>query len=175
MSNMIDRSKAYAVVIADLERQKLKIDKMIERLKGMSVHGFSPTSTKTGPSSDSNEDTESEAGGKYNPTERDFLGKTVVEAAKIVLQNRRKPMSPAEIREAVQKGGLIVSNPNTVGSVLNRRSRAVGDVVSPERGKWGLKEWYPGRSFAKNANESTEPEQPSEPRLIFPKKKDDLL
>ena len=36
---------------------------------------------------------------------------------------------------------------NTVGSVLTRRFGEVGDVVKVGRGIWGLKEWYPGRSF----------------------------
>ncbi len=57
---------------------------------------------------------------------------------------------------------------NTIGSVLSRRQRQKGDIVSPKRGQWGLKEWYPGRTFGKknlereNTSETSEPEQPSE-------------
>jgi hypothetical protein len=36
---------------------------------------------------------------------------------------------------------------NTVGSVLTRRFKDVGDIVRVDRGIWGLKEWYPNRTF----------------------------
>ena len=97
-------------------------------------------------------------------------------------------MSPAEIVTYLEAGGLVLSGTtktNTVGSVLNRRQKRVGDVVSVKRGSWGLKEWYPGRSFGKKGPEesnasresepaggdSTEPnerEQPFEPPQIVP-------
>jgi hypothetical protein len=34
-----------------------------------------------------------------------------------------------------------------IGSVLARRMAEVGDAVSVGHGTWGLKEWYPNRSF----------------------------
>jgi hypothetical protein len=43
---------------------------------------------------------------------------------------------------------------NTIGAVLTRRSIDVGDIVKVERGTWGLKEWYPNRSFAKKDKEA---------------------
>jgi hypothetical protein len=36
---------------------------------------------------------------------------------------------------------------DAIGSVLTRRLAEVEDVVRVGRGTWGLKEWYPGRSF----------------------------
>jgi hypothetical protein len=38
---------------------------------------------------------------------------------------------------------------NTIGAVLTRRSNEVGDIVKVGRGTWGLKEWYPNRTFKK--------------------------
>jgi len=61
---------------------------------------------------------------------------------------------------------------NTVGAVMTRRFQQVGDVVKVGRGVWGLKEWYPNRSFkpsSKGTNGesprsvTSEPEPPSEP------------
>jgi hypothetical protein len=57
------------------------------------------------------------------------------------------------------------------GSVLTRRFEKVGDVVRVSRGMWGLKEWYPNRSFKTNAkivddapkNGTSEPVPPSAP------------
>ena len=60
------------------------------------------------------------------------------------------------ILSALEDGGLVLTGgnkANTVGSVLNRRFRNVGDVVSVKRGTWGLKEWYPGRNFSKKGSE----------------------
>ena len=39
---------------------------------------------------------------------------------------------------------------NTIGAVLTRRAETTGDIVKVERGTWGLKEWYPNRSFKKD-------------------------
>lgn len=36
---------------------------------------------------------------------------------------------------------------NVIGSVITRRFKDVGDVVKVGRGIWGLREWYPGRTF----------------------------
>ena len=56
---------------------------------------------------------------------------------------------------------------NTVGAVLTRRAKETGDLVKVGRGIWGLKEWYPGRSFGSKkdsakAEDGEKPEQESE-------------
>ncbi len=38
----------------------------------------------------------------------------------------------------------------------------VGDIVKVDRGTWGLKEWYPGRSFKKDAAATNTEVDPSE-------------
>lgn len=47
---------------------------------------------------------------------------------------------------------------NTIGSVLTRRFQQVGDVVKVGRGVWGLKEWYPNRSFNRPSKAEPTPE-----------------
>ena len=55
--------------------------------------------------------------------------------------------------------GLVLNSAdpvNIVGAVLSRRANDVGDTVKVGRGTWGLKEWYPGRSFKKRADKEEE-------------------
>lgn len=75
---------------------------------------------------------------------------SIVDAAKKLLAHERRQMTNAELVEGLKRGGLALNSAeplNTVGSVLNRRFYQVGDVVRVARGTWGLKEWYPNRSF----------------------------
>ena len=81
-----------------------------------------------------------------------FLGKSIVEAAKMLLAARRQPLRNPDIATAFSAGGLVLNSKepaNTIGSVLGRRANDVGDIVKVGRGTWGLMEWYPGRSFGK--------------------------
>jgi hypothetical protein len=81
-----------------------------------------------------------------------FLGRSITDAAKILLAARRRPLKNPEIAAAFKAGGLHLKSKdpvNTVGAVLTRRSQEVGDIVKIGRGVWGLREWYPGRSFKK--------------------------
>lgn len=79
----------------------------------------------------------------------EFLGMTIVDAAKKLLTIRRRYLTNPEIVEGLQSGGLVLRSAdpaNTVGTVLKRREDEVGDLVrvSPGRGgKWGLTEWAP--------------------------------
>ena len=172
---MSKASDAYALVIEDLKRQRDEIDRMIVRLEALAAGKPAPV-TPEGESGAGKRGDQKEEDDENNPseTEGEFLGMTVSDAARIVLGRRRKPMRPSDITADLERGGLILSNPNTVASVLHRRSRDVGDFVSPKRGVWGLKEWYPGRNFGKtegsekvSPTEPSEPEQPSEqPRIV---------
>jgi hypothetical protein len=148
---MAEYQDAYAAVIADLKRRRDEIDAMIAQLEAMATGAPSSLIEPSGGTGRSV---------KPHATERthnDFLGMSIVDASKILLGKRRTPMSPAEIVAGLEAGGLILSaenKANVVGSVLNRRQKKVGDVVSPRRGKWALKEWYPNRNFAKKDAES---------------------
>ena len=175
---MTSESNAYAAVIADLKKRRDDLDAMIRNLEALS--GGGPASVA---SADPIGPQQPEVGVGANGSP--YLGMSIVDAAKAVLQKQRSMMTPADITDAIQAGGVMLSgdNPgNTVGSVLNRRSKKVGDIVSPKRGYWGLKEWYPGRNFSKKAddtaehakidvaeaNPTNEHEQPSEQSRVVP-------
>ena len=105
---MTDTPSAYLEVIADLKRRRDGIDQLIGVLEAL-VGGEGP-----------------------------LRGMKVLDAAKAVLRENGKPMSPAAITEQIQAGGCEVSSANTVASILNRYSKDNDDVFSPERGLWAI-------------------------------------
>lgn len=164
----------YAAVIADLEVKRDELDRMIKNLRQM---GGLSTAQKEVLSTEAKSENEVAAIGGDNP----LLGMKVHDGVKVILANKRKPMSPAELVEALEAGGIILTGnkTNSVGSILNRRQKQVGDIVSPQRGMWGLKEWYPGRSFGKRQDEKDEasernlPGMPIVPALVIPRQSSD--
>ena len=151
----------YAAVIADLEAKRDELDRSISMLRQMS--GISGGAVAVTPASTDPEAAPTPIVAGDNP----FLGMKVHDAVKAILANKRKPMSPSDLVEEMESGGLLLTGnkTNSVGSILNRRQKQVGDIVSPQRGMWGLKEWYPGRSFGKKADEKEEVTETSGPRL----------
>lgn len=154
----------YAVVLADLRAKRDQIDQAIQAIESVrGTGGNAPSPAMNGPQAEQSSET------------GDFLGMSISEAAKKLLKSRRKQMNNTDILAALQAGGMVMTSKdplNIVGAVLTRRSKETGDIVKVGRGTWGLKEWYPNRSFnkpSKGAGEvgattsSSEPEQPSEP------------
>jgi hypothetical protein len=135
---MANQPSSYTAVIADLKRKREQIDAAIKALEALEGLGGA-----VGEASGAGEETPP-------PQDGAFLGMSIPKATVALLKAKKKPLTNNEIVEALEKGGLYLSSENkqnTVGSVLNRRSRTAGDIVSPKRGQWGLKEWYPGRNF----------------------------
>lgn len=166
---MSDESTApdpYELVLADLRSKKSQIEQAIAAIE--SLRGGQ---SATGAYSESHA-----AAGTVAPSVEGpgaFLGMSIVDAAKALLASKRKPMRNPDIALAFKHGGLVLNSKepaNTIGSVLSRRSIEVGDLVKVDRGTWGLKEWYPNRSFKPRvgsgeqpkASLTNEPEQPSE-------------
>ncbi|WP_038380668.1 winged helix-turn-helix domain-containing protein [Bradyrhizobium elkanii] len=92
-----------------------------------------------------------------------LLGMSIVDAAKALLASKRTPLKNPELAAMFKAGGLHMNSKepaNTIGSVLTRRMAEVGDVVRVGRGTWGLKEWYPNRSF-KVKDDEKKPQQES--------------
>lgn len=162
MSTESEGFDPYAVVLADLRAKRDQIDQAIQALEslGSGPRGMvAPTAPAQSSSSPAGE----------------FLGMSIAEAAKKLLSNRKQAMGNADIAAGLTAGGLVMSentdHQNIVGSVLTRRFEKVGDIVRVSRGMWGLKEWYPNRSFKPNAkgtddaskNGTSEPVPPSEP------------
>lgn len=142
---------AYAVVLADLKAQREKLDHAISAIEALRGTGGSSSGPPRSP-----ENKGLGAGA--------FLGMTIVDAAKKLLAHERRQLTNAEIVERLRDGGLVLNSAdklNTVGSVLNRRFMQVGDVVRVGRGTWGLKEWYPNRSFKTKAAEADQAPDPA--------------
>lgn len=138
-------SDPYEVVLADLRAKKAQIEQAIsaiEILRGGAA--AAPVSGQPG------SQTAGQNGDIDSPGA--FLGMSIADAAKKLLAAKRQPLRNPDIAAAFKRGGLVLNSKdpvNTIGSVLTRRSNEVGDLVKVGRGEWGLKEWYPGRSFGK--------------------------
>lgn len=138
----------YEAVLTDLKAQRDKIDQAIAAIESVRSGGGNQSG---GPAQNIGVD----APGA-------FLGMTIPEAAKKLLAARRRPLRNPDIAAAFKVGGLALNSVdpvNTVGAVLSRRATDVGDIVKVGRGTWGLKEWYPGRSFKAKAENDEKPDQ----------------
>jgi hypothetical protein len=156
----------YETVLADLRAKREQIDQAIRAIELFRGHG--------GRAEPAVEDhPPARAGDDVAPGM--FLGMSIADAAKKLLSIRKQAMSNADIASALRDGGLVMSahtdHQNIVGSTLTRRFEKVGDVVRVGRGIWGLKEWYPNRSFKPSSkgngdapkSGTSEPERPFEP------------
>lgn len=86
-----------------------------------------------------------------------LLGMSISDAAKKLLASKRTTLKNNDLALLFKAGGLILNSKdwvNTIGAVLTRRANDVGDIVKVDRGTWGLKEWYPNRSFKKEKEET---------------------
>lgn len=125
----------YDLVLSDLYAKRDQINAAIAAIEAMRGAG-----TGAAPSAQRQE----------SPSDHDLLGLSIADAAKKLLAAKRKPMRNPELATLFKAGGLVLNSKepaNTIGSVLTRRFMEVGDIVRVERGTWGLKEWYPNRSF----------------------------
>lgn len=155
----------YEVVLSDLRAKREQIDQAIKAIELLRGQGVAPAGIEPARASGSEEPVMSGI----------FLGMSIADAAKKLLSMRKKAMSNADIAAGLRAGGLVMSpktdHQNIVGSTLTRRFQHVGDVVRVDRGVWGLKEWYPNRTFKASPkgngdapkNVTNAPSQPSEP------------
>ncbi len=156
----------YEAVLADLRSKRDKIDQAIAALEATLGSQSAVSAAAGAPAQDgpSVADTSDGPGA--------FLGMSITDATKKLLLMRRRPLSNSEIASQLRKGGMVMSSAdpnNVIGSIITRRFNQVGDIVRVDRGIWGLKEWYPNRTFKTAAksdakNGPTESEQPSEPQ-----------
>ena len=119
--------RLYEAVLADLRARRDQIDRAIKAIEA--VKSVSPV----------------EEPRNAAPVRSDaFVGRTVVEAAKELLAMHGRPLKNAEIADGIMAGGVQLKSanpPNTVGAILMRRSKQVGDVSHVGRGLWALAEW----------------------------------
>jgi hypothetical protein len=114
----------YDAVLADLRTKRDHIDmviSLIEELRQSTAASLARVALAATRQ-------EAPSGGIDGPGA--LLGLSITEAAKKILATKRVPLRNPEL-------------------VLTRRFEEIGDVVRVGRGTWGLKEWYPGRSFKK--------------------------
>lgn len=145
----------YEAVLADLRARRAQLDDAIRTLEGLRgvIAGGQATQAPVvaATAKAATPPARAYGGGSDGDTgESPYLGMTIPDATKALLQSKRRQMQTADIVAALEAGGLILTScdkNNTVGSVLLRRFYVVGDIVRINRGVWGLQEWYPGRKF----------------------------
>lgn len=149
-------SDPYDAVIADLESKITQLQQAVSALRAI----------KSGAAAVAGGATVTANAEAARPSDGPgaFLGLSIPEAAKKLLSSRRAPMRNPDIWAALKAGGMHLNSAepvNTIGSVLTRRFTDVGDIVRVGRGTWGLKEWYPNRSFKseKGGEETKAPEK----------------
>lgn len=141
MTTEFQTADPYDAVVIDLRAKRDEIDRMIAFLDTMRGNRPASVGRSSAPSS---------TGGGITETAGMFLGMSIVDGAKKLLAMRKQTLGNVEIARALAGGGMALNSAepaNVVGSVLTRRFTNVGDVVKVGRGIWGLKEWYPGRTF----------------------------
>lgn len=143
---------AYETVLADLHRRREQIDSAIAAVEAMIAGG--PTAISSAANARAGV---SDAAVKSG----DFLGMTISDAARKLLEMRKKPLTTKEIMESIVAGGVHLTSQapmNTVATVLRRQT----DIINVGRGTWGLAGWYPNSGRFKKAKQADESEDDGE-------------
>lgn len=163
----------YETVLADLRAKRAQLDeaiKTLEGLRGVVAHGRpAAPPAQTAATAAKVVATPPRAFGGGEPEHSPYLGMSIADAAKVLLQSKRRQMKTGDIVAAIEAGGLILTSGdknNTVGSILLRRFYTVGDIVRVSRGVWGLQEWYPGRKFPGAKSKSEDPKGEPETEAV---------
>ncbi len=153
MPEETQRIDPYEAVIADLRAKRDQIDQAIASLEvfrfGIGAAVPAPVFSGSIPSGEPNRSSVQNV--ENGPGA--LLGMSIADATKKLLANKRATLKNPEIAVLFKDGGLMLNSKdwtNTIGAVLTRRANEVGDIVKIGRGTWGLKEWYPNRSFKKD-------------------------
>ncbi len=139
MSQEID----YGAVLADLVRRRDELTRTIQTISAIS--GASAP-VDGGPGGDGN-------GNGGNSSQRvaevrsdSFFNMKAPEAIKVYLGMAKRPQSVAEIKDALERGGLITQAKELYNNLYTAIKRMENDgVVVKVKEKWGLAEWYPAR------------------------------
>jgi hypothetical protein len=132
----------YTPTIADLERKKAEIERTIAHLRQLMAMGSLAQAGEGGavPSMGS-----SPMGGEV-PTGA-FLGKSIIEAARLYLEIVKKKQTAKQIMDGLLKGGMESSRPKsflkTVHSALTRARQTPNPPFVKVGTQWGLIGWFP--------------------------------
>lgn len=141
----------YAAVLADLLEQRANLDTMIAATRKMLGQAGADDPAPGGAPN---------PGGGGNTKPGDFLGLSIPNATKKLLESKRAKQSTQDIIDALEKGGLPRSTYQSVYGILLRREKQVGDIIRM-RGDWALSAWYPNHVRAKiSSPEKPEPKAP---------------
>lgn len=152
MSNEPSPTNPYELVLADLKAKRAQIDQAISAIEAIRAGAVtSPIATPV---------VAGVAEGA-NPPFTNFVGMSIADASKRLLESRRSPLGTQEITAALRTGGVAFTGDtpaNTVGSILHRQAKTVGDIISVGRGMWALASWYsnPGRFQKKKDGDNGE-------------------
>lgn len=152
------RCDPYDSVLADLRAKRDQIDQTIAAIEA--IRGGNNGAGSNAQAGGSNGGAAKPANGNMEGPGA-LLGMSIVDAAKALLASKRTPLKNPDFAALFKAGGLHMNSKepaNTIGSVLSRRQMEHGDVVKVGRGTWGLKEWYPNRSFKKEAKDMGKPD-----------------
>lgn len=145
----------YEAVLADLYAKRAQIDQAIAAIESLRG-GLSGLTSIAGASGRG--DVGELRGAKPNAIDVGgpgaLLGMSISDATKKLLATKRTTLKNTELAALFKAGGLMLNSKdwvNTIGAVLTRRANDIGDIVKVDRGTWGLKEWYPNRSFNKKS------------------------
>lgn len=156
---MTDINQAKQALLAEWERERDELDRMISRLRRELGLAKSEAPSRSAENGAAKPPISSEV--LVQPG--DFFGMTQVEAVKDYLQKRgkRNTATLQEIAAALYRGKqtdkLIEGDGlRNLSSIL---SRGKDDFLCVARGRWGLVEWYPP-SAVKRAQKTSEEEVP---------------
>ena len=153
MENDQNQDIDYAAVLADLLARRDALDKAIEAVRPLAGQ----TATKS---------TTPNVGVEIKSDS--FFGLSIPDAIRKLLNMKKKPLTPAEVANYLEEGGVTHSSVNfvnTVGSVLSRLAKSEVSIVQVKRGQYGLIEWYPGyrkKNGGKKGEEKTDGESENE-------------
>ena len=142
----------YEAVLTDLHAKRDQIDQAIAAIE--SLRSGTPAGGQRSKPATAANGTKGAKGaiGGDDTGPGALLGMSISDAAKKLLAAKRTTLKNNDLATMFKAGGLHLNSKdwvNTIGAVLTRRANEVGDIVKVDRGTWGLKEWYPGRSFKK--------------------------
>jgi hypothetical protein len=135
-------SNDYTLTIADLERKKAEIERTIAHLRQLMAMG---SLAQTGEGGTVPSTISPFMGGEV-PTGA-FLGKSIIEAAKLYLEIVKKKQTAKEIMDGLVKGGMETSNSKsflkTVHAALTRARQSPNPPFVKVGLQWGLTPWFP--------------------------------
>lgn len=134
----------WAAALAEIEAEIAKLQATAEVIRERMARAGVAPSPGGGP-----------GGGGIRPDA--FLGMSIPDATKKLLEAKRVKQSTQEVIDSLVKGGLPQSKYNTIYSILSRREKQVGDIINI-KGDWALTQWYP--NYRKGTKAPGAKEQP---------------